>query len=175
MCVFEGDGSDGKIVGGVFGKRGGVFGSNDFVEGVGSNFEIIVVLLEVDVVDGVGFGLRRVVFGVYLKDEVFIVFFFFEDFKGSIFVVRGDDIVGDFFVNDFGGRDIDDVVKSDNVIEVVYVVGVMGMSVSLSKSRGFNVFDVVDEVDFVFIFGKWEVNGSICGGYVFEVGGSGKI
>lgn len=112
-----------------------------------------MVLGEGDVVDGFGFGFGGFKFGVYLEDEVFVVFFFFEDFKSSGFVFGGDNIVGNFFGDDVGGGDIDNVGKSNYVVEVVYVVGIFGVGISLSEIGVFNVGDIVNYVNFVFFGG----------------------
>ena len=71
LSVLESDGGDGKIAGSALGERGSVLGGDDGAEVLGSNLNIVAVLLEVDTVDGTGLGSRGVVLGVDLEDEVY--------------------------------------------------------------------------------------------------------
>lgn len=173
LSVLESDGSDSKIASSALGERSSVLGGDDGAEVLGSDLNIVAVLLEVDTVDGASLGGRRVVLRIDLEDEVSATLLLLEDFKSGVLVTRGNDTVRDLLGDDAGGRNIDNVAKSNHVTEAAHAVGTTGTSVGLSKARLINALNVVDEVDLLLVLGKREANGCTSRRDVLEAGSGG--
>jgi len=173
LSVLKSDGSDGKITGSALGERSSVLRGDDGAEVLGSDLNIVAVLLEVDTVNGTGLGSRGVVLGVDLEDEVSATLLLLEDLKSGILVTRGNDTVRDLLGNDASGRNIDDVAKSNHVTEAAHAIGTTGASVGLGKARLVNALNIVDKVDLLLLLSERETNGSTSRRNVLETGSGG--
>lgn len=148
-----------------------VIGDN-FLKGGGVDDCVVALLLEGDAVNLAGFEGIGVVVGVDLEDAVLAALFLLEDGEGLGFVAWSNDTVRDFFRDDLGGGEIDNVGECDPVAKGGHAVGAAGTGVGVCEGR--EVFNVGDKVEFLFCVRKGKAYGGSGRRDVFEGGSGGE-
>lgn len=145
---------------------------DDFLKSGGVDDSVVALLLEGDAVNLASFEGIGVVVGVDLEDAVLAALFLLEDSEGLGFVAWSNDTVGDFFGDDLGGGEIDNVGECDPVAKGGHAVGAAGTGVGVCE--GGEVFNVGDKVEFLFCVREGKTYGGAGRRDVFEGGSCGE-